>query len=111
MNSKQRMRAVWNGQPTDYLPLTTWCFGFPAPVGLAWERNGHPVAHWFTKRLEHIHQLPAPWELADDFQRVLAFRSLRKGAAGELRALGLASHIELIVHRPIGYVVLTKEGP
>ena len=76
MNSRERLRAVWSGQPTDYVPLTMWCFGFPAPPGLAWERAGRRVAHWFTKRLEHIHHLPEPWELEDDFRRVMAFRSL-----------------------------------
>ena len=70
------MRAVWNGNPVDYVPLTMWCFGFPAPPGLGWTTDGHPVAHWYTKRLEHIHQLPQPWDLSDDFRRVLAFRSL-----------------------------------
>jgi uroporphyrinogen-III decarboxylase len=76
MNSRQRMLAVWDGQPTDYVPLTMWCFGFPAPPALRWERDGAPVSHWFTKRLEHIHVLPQPWEVEDDFRRILAFRSL-----------------------------------
>ena len=76
MNSRERLRAVWNGQATDYVPLTMWCFGFPAPAGLGWERDGRPVTHWFTKRLEHIHHLPQAWELEDDFRRVMAFRSL-----------------------------------
>ena len=31
---------------------------------------------WYSKRLEHIHTLAEPWELEDDFQRVLAWQSL-----------------------------------
>jgi uroporphyrinogen-III decarboxylase len=76
MTTRERLLAVWSGQPADYVPLTMWCFGFPAPPALRWSRNGRPVSHWFTKRLEHIHTLPQPWELEDDFERVLAWRSL-----------------------------------
>jgi len=76
MTTRERLLAVWSGQPADYVPLTMWCFGFPAPEKLRWERNGQAVSHWFTKRLEHIHTLPQPWELEDDFQRVLAWQSL-----------------------------------
>jgi len=76
MNSKERILAAWNGQPVDHLPLTTWCFGFKAPAHLRWQRHGRPVEYWYSMRLEHIHTLPLPWELDDDFQRVLAWQSL-----------------------------------
>ncbi len=76
MNSKERLLAAWNGLPTDHLPLTTWCFGFKPPRHLTWERHGRPVEFWYSLRLEEIHTLPQPWELDDDFQRVLAWQSL-----------------------------------
>lgn len=76
MTSKERILAAIRGRATDYVPLTTWCFGFPAPPGLAWETNGHAVPYWYTSRLEHLHTLPVPWSLQDDFKRVLAWRSL-----------------------------------
>ena len=31
MTSKERILAALNGEPADHVPLTTWCFGFPAP--------------------------------------------------------------------------------
>jgi hypothetical protein len=76
MNSKERILAAWNGQSVDYVPLTTWCFGFRAPDHLRWERNGSPVDFWYSKRMEHLHTMPHPWTLEDDFQRVLAWRSV-----------------------------------
>ena len=74
--SKERILAAWRGEPHDYVPFTTWSFGFQPPKQLCWEREGQEVKHWFTKRLEHIHTLPQPWELEDDFQRVLAWQSI-----------------------------------
>jgi uroporphyrinogen-III decarboxylase len=56
--------------------MTAWCFGFPAPENLKWETNGRPVDYWYTKRLEHIHTLPQPWELEDEFKRAEALTSL-----------------------------------
>lgn len=76
MTSKDRIIAAWRGEPHDHVPLTTWSFGFQPPQHLRWQRNGREVKHWFTKRLEHIHTLPEPWELDDDFQRVLAWQSI-----------------------------------
>src|SRR5512140_369176 len=76
MNSKERLLAAINGQPADHVPLTTWCFGFPAPKQLRWETNGRPVPYWYSKRLEHIHTLPQPWELEDEFKRAEAWLSL-----------------------------------
>lgn len=74
--SRERILAAWRGEPHDHVPLTTWCFGFQPPKSLRWLRNGKEVDYWFTKRLEHIHTLPQPWELDDDFQRVLAWQSI-----------------------------------
>ena len=76
MTSKQRILAAINGTPTDHIPLTTWCFGFPAPKHLQWSKNGKPVKYWFSKRMEHLHTLPEPWDLSDDFKRVEAWLSL-----------------------------------
>jgi hypothetical protein len=76
MDSKQRMVAAWNGQPADHVPLSTWCFGVQAPSELRWERDGQERTYWYSLRMEHIHTLPQPWDLEDDFRRVLAWRSL-----------------------------------
>jgi uroporphyrinogen-III decarboxylase len=76
MTSKERILAVLEGRAPDHVPLTTWCFGFPAPASLRWTTNGREVKYWYTQRLEHIHTLPQPWELADEFQRAAAWRSL-----------------------------------
>jgi hypothetical protein len=76
MTSKERIIAAWRGEPHDHVPFTTWSFGFQPPEHLRWRRDGREVKHWFTKRLEHIHTLPEPWELEDDFQRVLAWQSI-----------------------------------
>ena len=84
MNSRERILAACNGQPPDHVPLTTWCFGFQPPPHLRWQRNGREVRFWYSKRLEHIHTLPQPWELEDDFQRVLAWRSHDPGVRHQL---------------------------
>jgi hypothetical protein len=76
MNSKQRILAALNGQPADHVPLTTWCFGLRAPPNLRWQTNGRNVDFWYTKRLEHLHTLPQPWELEDEFKRAEAWLSL-----------------------------------
>jgi len=76
VTSKERILAAWNGLPVDHVPLTTWCFGLPAPEDLRWQTNGRTVSHWYSLRMEHIHTLPEPWTLEDDFKRVLAWRSL-----------------------------------
>jgi hypothetical protein len=77
MNSRERLLAAIRGEKPDHVPLTFWCFGFPAPPGLGWQRAGRSVPFWYTGRLEHIHTLPAPWTYhADDFERVLAWKRL-----------------------------------
>jgi len=76
MTSKDGIIAVLDGKPADYVPLTAWCFGFPAPEALRWQRDGVDVRFWYSLRMEHIHTLNQPWTLDDDFQRVLAWRTL-----------------------------------
>jgi hypothetical protein len=76
MNSKQRILAALAGAPADHVPLTTWCFGFPAPQHLQWQTAGRPVEFWYTGRLEHIHTLPHPWTMEDEFHRAEAWLSL-----------------------------------
>lgn len=76
MTSRERIAAVLNGQPPDHVPLTTWCFGFPAPEHLGWKTNGRDVPFWYSMRLEHIHTLPRPWELEDEFKRASAWLSM-----------------------------------
>lgn len=76
MTSKERVLATWEGRNTDHVPLTTWCFGLLAPDHLRWERNGRPVRYWYSMRMEYLHTFPEPWDLEDDFKRVLAWQSL-----------------------------------
>ena len=75
MTSKERILATINGEPADHIPLTTWSFGFSAPEHLRWETNGKLVKYWYSKRLEHLHTLPYPWELEDEFKRAQAWLS------------------------------------
>ncbi|UCF97076.1 MAG: hypothetical protein JSV89_18165 [Spirochaetaceae bacterium] len=80
MNSKERLLATWKGQATDHIPLTFQCFGNPVPQQLRWtsrdQEDAREVRRWYTKRLEHIHTLPVPWTLEDEFQRVRSWLSL-----------------------------------
>jgi hypothetical protein len=80
MNSRERLLAAWKGKPTDHIPLTFQCFGNLVPKHLRWKRcnqqGEQEVRRWYTKRLEHIHTLPASWTLEDEFQRVRAWSSL-----------------------------------
>ena len=76
MTSKQRIIAVWRGDTGDHVPLTTWCFGFPAPPQLRWKRDGREVSFWYSRRMHHLHTIPGGWTLEDDFKRVLAWQSL-----------------------------------
>jgi hypothetical protein len=76
MTFRERIIAAWNGQPSDHVPLTTWCFGIEAPPHLRWQRHGREVKYWYSKRMEHIHTVPQPWTLEDDFARVQAWHSL-----------------------------------
>jgi len=69
------MAAIY-GEDHDHVPLTTWCFGPAAPPDLQWVGDGEQVEHWYSLRMEHIHTLPLPWRLADDFRRVMAWQSL-----------------------------------
>ena len=68
--------AVLSGKVPDHVPLTTWCFGLPAPRHLRWETDGRAVPHWYSMRLEHLHTLPHPWTLEDEFKRAETWLSL-----------------------------------
>jgi hypothetical protein len=77
MNSRERMLTSISGGKPDYVPLIAWCFGFPAPPGVGWARQGRDIRYWYTGRLEYLHTVPEPWVLPDDdFERVLAWRRL-----------------------------------
>lgn len=76
MNSRERIMAAWNGEPVDHVPLTTWSFGFNPLAALKWSRNDVTREFWYSLRLEHLHRWEQPWDLDDDFRRVLAWRSL-----------------------------------
>ncbi len=76
MNSKERFLAAWEGRPQDHAPLTAWCFGVHPPARLRWQRDGQERNWWYSLRMEHIHTLPQPWDLEDDFRRVLAWQAL-----------------------------------
>ena len=76
MNSRERILAAGRGEPVDHTPMTTWCFGLRAPDHLKWQTDGQDVDYWFTNRLEHLHTLPHPWTLDDEFKRALAWKSL-----------------------------------
>jgi uroporphyrinogen-III decarboxylase len=76
MTSRERILCAINGIASDHIPLTTWSFGFRPPNHLRWKSNDNEVKFWYTKRLEHIHTLPRPWTLEDDFKRALAWLSV-----------------------------------
>ena len=76
MTSRERILAALQGRPSDHVPLTTWCFGLAVPPDQRWETNGRPVPYWYSLRMEHLHTLPQPWTLEDDFKRVEAWLSL-----------------------------------
>jgi hypothetical protein len=76
MTSRERILAALTGRAVDHVPLTTWCFGLPAPQHLRWSRDGIERAFWYSLRMEHLHRLPQPWTLDDDFRRVETWQSL-----------------------------------
>ena len=76
MNSKERLLAAINREEADHIPLYSWCFGFSPPENLRWKRNDKEVKYWYTMRLEHIHTLPEPWDISDDFRRVKTWLNL-----------------------------------
>jgi hypothetical protein len=75
MTSKERIRAAWSGRDKDRVPLTTWCFGFKPPGHLIWKKNGKTRAYWYSLRIEDTCTLTDPWDLQDEFNRVLAWQS------------------------------------
>ncbi len=70
MNSRERLLKTVRHERPDHIPMYCSCFGVPVPPPLRWQQSGRDVGHWFTMRLEHIHTLPEPWSVEDDFQRV-----------------------------------------
>lgn len=76
MTSRDRILAALHGEPADRTPLTTWCFGFHGPKESCWTTDGREVPYWYTNRLEHLHTLPYPWTLADDFRRAEAWLAM-----------------------------------
>lgn len=76
MTSRERMLAVISGEKADHVPLYAWVFGFRAPDHLAWSREGKKRTFWYTGRLEHLHKLPQPWNVEDDFKRAETWLSL-----------------------------------
>jgi hypothetical protein len=76
MNTRERISAVWQGKTPDHVPLTTWCFGLRAPAHLKWKNGDQEIPYWYSKRMEHLHTLPFPWHLSDDFKRALAWQSI-----------------------------------
>ena len=76
MTSKERIVAALNGEPADHTPLTTWCFGFPAPDEYRWSNGRGSIDYWYSNRLEHLHSLPKAWTLEDDFKRAAALLAM-----------------------------------
>ena len=76
MNSRQRIHAALNGEPADHTPLTTWCFGFPAPAAHRWTTDGEDRPCWYSQRLEHLHKLPHGWTVEDEFRRAAAWQAM-----------------------------------
>jgi len=76
MTSRERIHAIWDGKPVDHVPLTTWCFGLQGAPKLRWQCGGVEREYWYSLRMEHIHTLPQPWTLEDDFNRARAWLSL-----------------------------------
>jgi uroporphyrinogen decarboxylase len=60
----------------DHVPLYAWVFGFPPAPQWRWDQAGKPVQYWYSGRLEHLHRLPQPWDVAGDFKRVDAWLAL-----------------------------------
>jgi len=73
VESRHRVLAALSGEKPDHVPLICRVFGFAAPPALRWEHAERPVPHWYTMRLEHIHTLPEPWDLEQDFRRIEAW--------------------------------------
>ncbi len=76
MTSRERLLAAIRHETPDHTPLYSWVFGFKAPARLQWTCQGKQRAFWYSGRLEHLHSLPQPWSVEDDFKRVDAWLSL-----------------------------------
>ena len=76
MDSKTRILTTIKGEKPDHIPLYCWTFGFPPPKYLRWKSDGNKIKHWYTMRLEHIHTLPEPWDINQDFRRAEKWLSI-----------------------------------
>jgi hypothetical protein len=76
MDSRTRLITAINGGKPDRIPLYCWVFGFRPPEYLRWTHDRKEVPYWYTMRLEHIHTLPEPWDIYQDFRRVDKFLSI-----------------------------------
>jgi len=76
MTSRERLLAAIRHERPDHVPMYCSCFGLGVPPRLRWRKDGREVSHWYSMRLEHIHTLPEPWTVEDDFERVLRWFSL-----------------------------------
>ena len=76
MTSRERIMRTIEGKDRDHVPLYCWVFGFSPNPNLRWKRDAEEIKYWYTMRLEHIHTLPKPWGIEDDFKRVKAWLSL-----------------------------------
>jgi hypothetical protein len=76
MTSRQRMLSAIRREQPDHVPLYAWVFGFCAPPHLRWSEGNQSINYWYTQRLEHLHTLPQPWDVTQDFKRVDAWLSL-----------------------------------
>lgn len=63
MTSREGLRAVLEGRRPDHVPLTTWCFGRPAPPGLRWELDGQACDDWYSLRTQRLHTTRVCWTL------------------------------------------------
>jgi len=70
MNSRERLLTAIGYDKPDHIPMYCSCFGVLVPPHLRWARAGRELPYWYSMRLEHLHTLPQPWSLEDDFQRV-----------------------------------------
>ena len=86
MNSRDRLTAAWNGQKADHVPLTNWCFGITPPNEFLWSRDGRDVTHWYSGRMEFLHEIPGGWTAEDEISR---FRMWRRFGIDDMLEISL----------------------